>query len=160
MSRYTADFFKQNGNDLLDAVRSRFLDRLCLMWRSACNIYAKIIGASSQHYAGATASAAVSSSAFARCPKVESGVHMAPWNKHYAAATMSLPPLPEPVVGVLLCGHTVDAIDSAREVCKRYEVQWGQSSIQRREKVLSLLDLTFQLRLLLSRPVPHSITLQ
>ena len=42
MSRDTADFFKQNGNDLLDAVRSRFLDRVGLMWRDVCNTYAKI----------------------------------------------------------------------------------------------------------------------
>ena len=66
MSRYNADFFKQRGNDPLDAVRSRFLDRVGSMWRDVCNTYAKIAGASLQHYAGATASAAVSS---VLCPK-------------------------------------------------------------------------------------------
>ena len=125
MSVYTRDFFKQNANDPFDAVRSRFLDRLRLMWRSACNMYAKIAGPFSQHYAEATASAAVSSSASARSQRVESGIRMAPWNKHFAAATISLQPLPEPVVGVLLCGHTVDAIDSACEVCKKYLAQKG-----------------------------------
>ena len=125
MSVYTRDFFKQNTNEPLDAVRSRFLERLRLMWRNSCNTYAQIIGASSQRYAEASASVAVSSSATAQCPRVQSAIRMAPWNKHFAAATISLPPLPVPMVGMLLCGHTADAIDYACEVCKKYLVQKG-----------------------------------
>jgi len=82
---HTADFFKLYSNDPLDAVKSDLLERLCSMWRNVCRTYAKIIGASSEHYAGATDFVAVSSFAPARCRKMESTIRFAPWNKHVAS---------------------------------------------------------------------------
>ena len=66
MSVFTKDFFKQTGDDPLDALRSRFIERFRLMWRRVRDTYAKIAGASLQHYAEAIASVAVSS-----CPMCE-----------------------------------------------------------------------------------------
>ena len=131
MSTYLADFFKQNGNDPLDSVRDLFLQRLQLMWRKVCNAQSQVSAVSSQHYAESNDVDTPSSPDAAHRQKVERAISSAPWRKQSAGATapsvLVAPelPLPAPLIGMLLCGHTVDAIDSTCAACERYSVQQG-----------------------------------